>query len=141
MKSVWFLMICLVGILWTSSCYTCKEDEECPEDIACTEVFVTVSIPLVFSNLSIGQLAFSTTVLKETGQELHRHEYNKPFDMGPYFAPVVDDLNLPGLKKSGSVVILTIFDKSGKNIYETECIVGHDCCHVLKISGPEKINL
>lgn len=142
MKSVWLLLICLTGIIFFSSCNKCRIDEdECRDDIICTEVFVTVSVPLVFNNLSIRDISYSTSVLKDSGKELLRHEYNKPFDMGPFFAPIVNDGHLSSVEKSGSVVILAIYDISGKKIYEDEYTVGHDCCHVMKISGPDKIIL
>lgn len=142
MKFFWLLFICLSGIICYSSCSKCMiNEDECRDDIICTEVFVTVSVPLVFSRLSIRDISHSISVLKDSGTELLRHEYNKPFDMGPFYAPVVNDSNLSSIEKSGSVLILTIYDISGKKISEDQFAVGHDCCHVLKINGPDEINL
>jgi hypothetical protein len=142
MKTVWIFIVCLTGIVWFSSCHTCRwDDDDCPGDIACTEVFVTVAVPLEFRNLSIRDLAYSRTVRKHGGRELFRYEYNKPFDMGPYSAYIVNDSHLPDVQKSGTVVIYTLYDTSGEIVFEDEFLIGHDCCHVEKISGPDKIIL
>jgi len=122
-------------------CCDIVPEEECPENIACTEVFVTVSVPFQFKNIQKEQIRSSTTRLISSGTTLHQHMYiNDQIDDESY-AILVNDSHLSQIKKSGSNVQYTLFDKTGRQILIDTFTVAHDCCHVLKKSGKDILSI
>lgn len=115
--------------------------KECPANPACTEIFVTVSVPITFKNHSFEQLSRSETTLVTSNEIIFVNEFSNNTGSVIQYAAIANDMHLHKVKKDGSEVIYKIFDKSNKKIFEAKFIIGHDCCHIEKIGGPEEINL
>lgn len=142
MKTSFYFLVSLLLLLSIEACTYCNEpQEECPDNIACTEVFVSVVIPFDLIGIDITDVDFSKTYLESTNENIYEHKYNPPFDIGPYHAVIVTDGQLQKIMKEGSKLRFELYNTSGNKIYEATFIIGHDCCHVLKISGPDKITL
>jgi hypothetical protein len=145
MKRLSSFLIYLAVVSLSASCVDCtnhdENPDECSTQMVCTEVFVSVNIPIEFEQMSVTDVHYALTSVKSNGKLLQLTSYNKPFDMGPYSALIVNDSNLDDLRRSGTVVLLSFYDKSHKLLAEQEFSIGHDCCHVVKISGPDKIKL
>lgn len=145
MKLLSSFLFYLAVVSLSASCVDCTNHDENPDDCSqqmiCTEIFVSVNIPIEFHQLSITDVHYALTSIKSNGKLLQLTSYNKPFDMGPYSALIVNDSNLDDLRKSGTVVLLALYDKSHKLLTSEEFTIGHDCCHVVKISGADKIIL
>lgn len=116
-------------------------DEECPENIACTEVFITVSVPFAFKNIQKEQIGYSTTKLISSGVTIHQHTYSNDQVDDESFAFFVNDSNLSQIKKSGTDIQYTLFDTLGKQILSETFTVAHDCCHVFKKSGKDILSI
>jgi hypothetical protein len=116
-------------------------DEECPENIACTEVFVTVSVPFAFKNIQKEQIGYSTTKLFITGETIHKHTYSNDQVDDESFAFLVNDNHLNQIRKMGTDIQYTLFDTSGKQILVETFTVAHDCCHVFKKSGKDILSI
>lgn len=116
-------------------------DEECPENIACTEVFVTVSVPFAFKNIQKEQIGYSTTKLFITGETILKHTYSNDQVDDESFAFLVNDNHLDQIRKMGTDIQYTLFDTSGKQILVETFTVAHDCCHVFKKSGKDILSI
>ncbi|MBK8549187.1 MAG: hypothetical protein IPL63_18120 [Saprospiraceae bacterium] len=143
MKLIYFIILpfLITGLTHCGDKENGKTDKECPDNLACTEIFVTVSVPLIFKNHSFEELARSETSLVSGNEIIFVNEFSINPGSVIQFAAIVNDMHLKKLKKEGSEVIFIIFDKNNKKIFEEKFIIGHDCCHVEKRSGPEEIIL
>lgn len=142
MKTSFNFLVSLCLLFWFNACTDCSETpDECPDGIACTEVFVSVIIPFELVGIDIKTVDFSRTYLEDTNENIYEHKYNQPFDMGPYHAVIVTDAQLQKIMKDGSKLRFELYNTSGNKIYEATFIIGHDCCHIQKLSGPDKITL
>lgn len=115
----------------------CKEEQvkDCPQDLFCTEVFVSVTAKVQWVTNDIKRLN-SKTILKRTGEIIQTDTLNE-FQV----ISVVSDSDLSKLRKKGDKLILEIYDESNRLLQTENYLIGHDCCHVLKISGPDIIDL
>lgn len=140
------LVIAILSFMFLTACEPkdcCVNfpDEKCPENIACTEVFVTVSVPFQFENIQKEQIGSSTTRLISSGVTIHQHSYTNDQINDESFAFLVNDSHLSQIKKSGSDIQYTLFDTSGKQILVETFSVAHDCCHVNKKSGKDILSI
>ena len=125
--------------------FSCEKEnmqEDCPEDIICTQVFVTLSVPVDWITMRPEGIKRSETIIAATGKVLASFEDylnnpGVPFD-GIH---VVNDLHLSSLKSDGTDLIVRVIGTSGNVIKEFSYKAGHDCCHLVKIEGPAKVSL
>jgi len=104
----------------------------CLETMACTEVFVSILASIVDKN---GQAYMPSKVktITEGGEELVNFVTNSN-----YFV-VANDSHIHLLHKDGTVVYFYAYDLDNTLIINEKYILGHDCCHVLKIEGKDVI--
>ncbi|MFZ1705779.1 MAG: hypothetical protein WAT79_15640 [Saprospiraceae bacterium] len=141
MKSILYLMLGFWLVVLNSSCHRCNDNEnDCPVDISCTEIFVSIIVPLEFKNYSYNDLKYAQTIRKRDGNILSIHYY-LPLALGPFYATIIDDNEMEKVKKSGEPILFKVYNDLEEEIYSEEFIIGHDCCHVVKISGKDKIIL
>mgnify|MGYP000861798077 CR=1 len=128
--------ICLLILIAIFSCSK-KDVLECPDNIACTEVFVSIGVKIVNSNNEIVNCFKTVTEIEGQVNPI----VNNIFDIavGPYI--ILDDSQKSKLKKDGSKVIFTAYNEKDQVIAAENFVIGHDCCHVVKISGPESITV
>lgn len=127
-----------IFLFFALSLLSCCKDEQvddCPQDLFCTEVFVSVTAKVQWMTNDIKRLN-SKTILKRTGETIHSDTLNE-FQV----ISVVSDSELSKLTKMGDELILEIYNESNQLLQTENYIIGHDCCHVLKISGPDIITL
>ena len=143
MKSLYILFFTFIfaGLSGCGEKDTVKTEKECPDNLACTENFVTVSVPMVFKNISFESLSRSESSLVSSNEIIFVNEFTNNTGAIVQHAAIVNDMHLSKIKKDGSEVILRIYDKNNKKVFEDIFIIGHDCCHVEKRSGPEEIIL
>lgn len=134
-------VIIIFSTVW-SACHKCIEDPSpCQGDIACTEQFVSVTVPFEFDSVNLNSLDYSETFLEDTGEKIFVKKYNQPFEIGPFHAVILSDSQMAKINKNGSNLRFELFNKSGGLIYTATFVIGHDCCHIEKLSGPDKIKL
>jgi hypothetical protein len=112
-----------------------------PGNIICTKSWITITIPIDLTTLDIKSFSHATSRIVETNNIIHEYTFNKPLDHGPFYATIADDNLVRNIKPTGEMIEYTIFDKEEKVLIKRSFVIGHDCCHVIKIKGPELITL
>ncbi len=126
------------GLLTMLLACTKTETKECPDDIQCTEVFVTIGVKVqdAFGNDIL--LSSSVSALEISGKELYKEQEKTGYHT------IVTDLSKGDISKNGSVVIFKGYKKiAGEEVLicSEKFIIGHDCCHVLKLAGKDIITI
>jgi len=129
-----------IQFIWLLFCtqilFSCSKSEssECPTDLACTEIFVTLTVKIQNRNNESVFLTKTTTSIEGNSNIITKSDWDKITAYN-----VLDDLSLKDLKKSGSSVTFKGFDSNNQIIVNERFIIGHDCCHIVKIAGKEVI--
>ena len=131
MKHTLFSLV--VGLLLLS----CNKNEniECPTDLACTEVFVSIVVKVKKSNNEFVKLEKTLTEIEGIAIEVGQNDFDPIY--GTY--TILDDGALKSVKKSGSKVTFKGFDTNNQLVVNEQYRIGHDCCHVIKISGKDEV--
>ncbi len=114
-------------------------DDPCSQDLLCTEVFITIGANITLDGSPVNLTTCKSTIVS-TGTEINCSE--KFTDFEGYHA-IVTDSELDEINMDGSEVRLKgtyVTENETYTIDETYTI-GHDCCHVMLISGKETIEL
>lgn len=127
------ILILLINIF---SCNT-TENTECPEDLVCTEIFASIGTKIVNSNNEKVTLTKTVTEIEGSNNPIVTTEFNTFFDN----YTVIDDSQKNKLKKQGSKVKFVAFNEKNQAIATEEFVIGHDCCHIVKMAGPEVITI
>ena len=127
-------LILLIGILALGSCddESMLNEVDCPAELFCTEELRT----LTFHARINGESAIlDSHYVKnmDNGNIYQADPLNDYLDEGHYI--VVSDTKKDELRKSGTT--LTFFGiQNGEIVIQQDFVVGHDCCHVVPVSGP-----
>lgn len=138
----------LPGMLFLLSCGTnftdvasedsvAKAAAPCSEDLMCTEVFVQLTTKVIDQEGALVLLDSYISKNSETGAE-YDLQGEASGEAGIY--PLISDAQLKELKKEGSPIEF-IGRKNGEVVVQEVFQLGHDCCHVLNISGPDTIQI
>lgn len=117
---------------------SCGKDEntnDCHQNLICTQIFVSITANVQWKSNDLKWLK-SKTILKRTNEIIYSDtlsEYS--------VITIMSDGGLSKIKKEGDDLILEIYNENNQLLKTENYIIGHDCCHVLKISGPEIITL
>ena len=119
-----------------SSICACEDsptyDRDCPTDVVCTEIFVS----LLLEPLEDGKPVVLTSYNILNTRNNERYDFtnsSQGLPEGQYVA--ISDAQLNDIDKKGTLLRLRGKKTDGQD-YELEFEVGHDCCHVIPISGP-----
>ncbi len=127
MKNLVYLFLLFVLI----SCENTTPDG-CPQDLICTEQFEVLLLEL--------QENGEPLILKE--YEVVNLDNNNTYsyfndiiliEAGTYIA--ITDSEFNEITKTGTSLLLK-GKREDDSLFEVEYIVGHDCCHVIPVSGP-----
>ncbi len=132
MRTNFYSPFIYLSIMLLFSC-TKKETIECPDDLACTEVFVSIIVKIKDVKGETIQLTKTTTEIEGNDTILTKTDFTSFFDN----YVIVDDLIIKDLQKDGSKVTFKGYDESSQLIVNEQYIIGHDCCHVVKLSGKD----
>lgn len=114
---------------------TKKESSPCPDDIICTEVFV--SITLKVEHISNKAIDTQKTITEIEGSSKIITNNDVDTFLGTYV--ILDDLSIDELVPSGTRVSFRGFGSGDKLLWDEKYVIGHDCCHVVMLEGKEKI--
>ncbi|MCF8366029.1 MAG: hypothetical protein K9H16_09620 [Bacteroidales bacterium] len=119
----------MAGLLLLFAC-SCNSRQDA---VICTEEFRLIGV-----TVTGGELSDFYTV-RETTKDTIRFTENQNYPLGSWY-PILDDSYQPILEGIGEdfYFIGTIGD-SGK--FEQHYIIGADQCHIIKVLGPEKIEI
>lgn len=106
--------------------------------VACSEEFRVISVRVDLKG-SLDNAPDSVLTLNTVLKKVYAFERNSEFfPVG--FYPLITDGQFFDVDKDGTKLELIIY-KGGAEKKRVEYVVGNDCCHVIKISGPEVISL
>lgn len=112
-----------------------KSTEDCPDNIACTEVFVSICTKITKEGTPSFKPSKLEVLFTDTGEsKTITTDFN-----GTYC--FIDDNDMKRVKKSGSPLQLIGKDEFDKELFNEKYVIGHDCCHVIKLSGKESITI
>ena len=131
--SAWLVL----GIFTAASCNknrnTDKNNISCT-NVLCTDLFAMVTVKVVDSNNAPVQLTDLYTLRSGTGQVIRPGQdiINGSYD-------VLDDGYISHLRNDSDTFIFTAIH--GTDTVRASFVIGADCCHVRKISGPESVTM
>ena len=131
------ILVCILTVVSLASCFKLS-NSECADDIICTQIFVSVTVDVSDEK---GKPVFvsRTETRSLDGSFLVSRTVNS---VGPLV--IADDLDRKKLAKEGTPVSFKAFIQvKGQEIQvlDQAFIIGHDCCHIIKMGGPDQINL
>lgn len=133
MRRLIYLSLALLFIYGCGNDADANVQDDCPDDIPCTEVFVTLTFsPKDENDQSILLESFYTQNL-DNGNTYDGPSQTDFQQQGTYV--VISDGELDEINKDGTPV--RFFGIIGDRIViEQDFVVGHDCCHVQPLDGP-----
>ncbi|MFZ1458017.1 MAG: hypothetical protein WAT46_18370 [Saprospiraceae bacterium] len=128
-KIVWSMILLL--------CLSCTKEslDDCPAELACTEVFVSIFVKILKENQPSYKPAKLEVVFADTGEKKRISENN----YGTY--AYINDGDMDRISKNGTTIYLIGKDGLDKELFNEKYVIGHDCCHVIKLSGKDEITL
>ena len=129
------LYILLLPLLF----YGCGNDEDpikqddCPEDIACTEIFVMLTFTPKDENDQPIRLDSFYTQNLDNGNTYDGPSRNDLIQEGTYV--VISDGELEEINMEGTLIRFFGI-VNDRIVIEQDFEVGHDCCHVQPLNGP-----
>jgi hypothetical protein len=130
------ISITVLCFIFLCSCNS--ETNDCGTELICTEEFRSIQVEIVDTDGNAVLLDTYQTI-QVIGQNLYDFSEDGFFgDQGHY--TVLTDAQLNSLQKEGEEFIFqgTI---NGLEVINESFTIGHDCCHISLLSGPEKITL
>ena len=113
-----------------------KNENECTGNEVCTKIYVAIGVKVMDKYGSPVLLDDLIVKLSDTDELLKDENNNFPYNSGNYL--IAGDSSLKKLKKGGSQIHVRGI-KADKQIFYEEYIIGHDCCHVMKITGKDTL--
>ncbi len=140
-----FILIFAFGLM--QACTKKSSDNPCDEANLCTLVFVMLSIELEFSTLEKSQFGKLETFIDETGEKILTNSFSN-FELNPFpqdaennLLTFITDGHMGKVSFEGTALTVKFYDVGGALFREVKFVVRHDCCHVIKLSGPDRIIL
>lgn len=133
MKTALGLASVMLFLLLTSS--SCESEKGCPEDVICNMMFVTISVQIVDSagkEIKLTKARVSSSFLENEINPLE-----EPMTGGNY--GVLNDSHMQYLDNRKARPFLFEGWVDDALVVSQEYLIRHDCCHVVRESGPEQI--
>lgn len=116
--------------------------KDCPKDLLCTMDYKMIVIDV--KEEEEGYFYLDSVGVFYTDQP-DRNFYLKSYEemiteQSGFGLLLAEDANMMHLEKTGTKLTMAGF-KGGKEVFRQNYIVGHDCCHVVLLSGPKEILL
>ncbi|EMR01850.1 hypothetical protein [Cesiribacter andamanensis] len=113
------------------------QETTCPEELMCTEVFVTVGIRLTTPQGDPVVLDSYETKNLQTGQV---YQFNEEYGSQQAYYPVLTDAQLRDVRKEGSSFEFTGL-QGGAVVVRERYLIGHDCCHLVLLEGKQELQI
>ncbi len=131
-----FILVCAL----TFSCEETSDDNnECPENIACTEVFVTIGVHI--EDLAGNPVVLDSAKVYDGNFDLiatyHAENSDDPF-LNYGFYPMASDSDLDQISFDGNPFSIRGWLKD-KLVIDEAFLIGKDCCHIMKLEGVDKV--
>lgn len=135
MKKLWVLALILSFGLF--ACDNDKDADDCRDDIVCTEEFVILVGKLQYGDDDPIHLQ-DYKIINNDNDSIYVFGISSPeAALGEY--TIITDAEMEQISKTGTTLTLIGLTQEGESFTE-EFVVGHDCCHVIALSGPSQEN-
>lgn len=132
MKKIFSVL--LVGVMMIiQGCDESTEPLECPEDLGCTEEFVTFTYAPKDNS---GNAIILDTYYSQNLDNGMTYGFNNPISPGNEGVyGVISDAQMSQVKASGTVIrFVGLIDD--EIVIEQDFLIGHNCCHIVALEGP-----
>ena len=128
----------ILAIFLISLVVSCN-DEECGGSIACTTDYRIISVSLVDTEGNAVILDSYTVVRRDTREAISFDTDVSEFNQEGQYS-IAEDQHFDQVAREGTSFILEGFINNEVVISEN-FLIGNDCCHVVKLEGPESLTL
>jgi hypothetical protein len=116
------------------------QEAPCPQDLICTEIFVSVQVHITNSN---GQAVvldsyYSKNIVSGEKYTWESWQGSLPENNGYY--PILTDSQLHSISAEGTPIEFVGF-KNGAEVVNRVFVIGHDCCHIKAVTEDLEIKL
>ncbi len=130
-----YLILFFAFILFTS-CEK-EEDNPCTDQLACTEIFVTLSVEVVDQDGEPVILDNYYTFIDQS----NRFDFtDSSYNLGEGVYVIATDNERPEIDFGGTNVVF-VGELNGKNVVEKSLVIGKDCCHIELLQGETNIQI
>lgn len=131
----------LIYFLSAITLFACSDDDQnsstsCSDQLVCTEEFRTIIVEIANSENEPITLDFTRVTNVPINEELGVSNWLGLLSPGSHI--VTDDGQFDNVEKEGTLFQFEGFI-GGERAVNQEFLIGHDCCHVILLEGPEKI--
>ncbi len=112
-----------------------RQEQKCPDNLICTEVFITIPVAVVDSQQNPVVLDSHRTTNPSKAAVLVQQRVEAATDFG---YPVVTDAEIKLLSLEGDSLLFQGY-RGGQEVARGSFFINHDCCHVNKLSGPDTL--
>ena len=125
---LYFVVLIILGC-------TKKSSDECPKNLACTEIFISIAVKIQKENQPSFKTEKIEVIFSDSG-------YRKPVvnDYNGMYS-FVNDNDINNIQKSGTIIYIIGKDGLNHELFNEKYVIGHDCCHVIKLSGKDVITI
>lgn len=129
MKKVLFIVsVLILGLTHCTKFHGCKVNT------ACTEEFRTIYVKVTSSSYHPLLDSYSTTRVKDG--KIVNDSGNLIFEN----PTILDDSGIKETTLEGETFLFEGY-QDGQKVISEEYVIRHDCCHIIKVSGKDTINL
>ncbi len=133
-KKVQIATLIIITCMLQTACNTAKRAAACPDNVACTMMFTSISVYVTDTNTSPILLDDAYTINVSTGETIHLEANGA--GMGHY--TVLDDSYRKKLQnRTDRFQFVGI--KNNQRIVEELYTISADCCHISKVSGRNEV--
>ncbi len=123
--------------------YACVDDDmsnqdTCATNLICTEEYRVILVALETNRGAPIRLDRYTVTATETGEMVSFNSFSPfdVFDVGSYV--IAEDSQLESVAMDGTAFTFEGFI-DGQMLVSESFLIGHDCCHVVKLEGPDTV--
>ncbi len=127
MKNLITLMT--IGLMWSCG------SEKCADNTICTKIFKSVVVQV--QNQTGEAVSLDSSATYKSGEIIFSMD---EMEENLEYYVVLNDSHKDLIETSGTEVIFKGW-RDGEALIEETYIIGHDCCHIIKIEGPDTITV
>jgi len=119
--------------------FSCEETgnlPDCQDVEVCTEEFRYISVKINVGSNSVFPDSIHTRNTKNDSSYIFENDFMSETN----HLVVITDAQLNQLNQNGTLLFFEGFNQNTK-IFSEPFVVGHDCCHIVKLQGKNELNL
>lgn len=116
--------------------------KDCPKDLLCTMDYKMIVIDVKEEEEGYFYLdSVGVFYTEQPSRNFYLKSYEEMItEQSGFGLLLAEDANMMHIERKGTKLTMVGY-KAGKEVFRQNYIVGHDCCHVVLLSGPKEILL